>query len=82
VELVTHLFALCLIHPFQFRGRSLESLVGAASQGCDLFQIPEHLLDGTVRRLDLGLALGFQEQLWLLENALPDLGRRLAPGGV
>lgn len=82
MELVVHLLGLRLIHPFQFRGRSLESLVGAASQSCDRCQIPEHLRDGIVRRSDLCLALGFQEQLWLLENALPDLGRRLAPGGV
>ena len=82
MELVVHLLGLGLIHPFQFRSRCLESLVGAASQNFDLFQIPAHLLDGMVRRLDLCLALGFQEQLRLLENALPDLGRRLVPGGV
>jgi len=80
--LVTHAFALRLIHTFQFRSRSLQSLVGAASKSGDHLQIPEHLLDGSVRGLDLGLALGFQKQLRLFENALPDLGRCLAPGGV
>jgi hypothetical protein len=82
MELVTHLFALRLIHTLQFRRRSLQSLVGPASKSRDHLQIPEHLLDGSVRRLDLASALGFQKQLWLFENALPDLGRCLAPSGV
>ena len=79
---MTHLFAVRLIHTFQFRSRRLQSLIGSTSQSCDPLQISEHLLDGTIRGLDLAFALGFQKQLWLLENALSDLGRCLAPGGV
>ena len=69
-----HLFALCLVHPFQFHCRVFESSIGPVSDGGDHFQIREHLRNGTVRRLMLGLALGPQKQLGLFENALPDLG--------
>ena len=82
LELVVDLLALRLLHTFQFRRRSLQSLIGAASKSGDHLQLPWHLLDGSVRGLDLGLALGFHKQLRLFENALPDLGRCLAPGGV
>jgi hypothetical protein len=68
------LLALCLVHPFQFRGRVLESSIGPVSDGADHFQIREHLRNGTVREWELGLALGSQKQLGPFENALPDLG--------
>ena len=74
MELMVHLFALCLVHSFQFCGRVLELSVSAASDGGHQLQIREHLLEGTVRGLELGITLGFQEQLRLFENALPDLG--------
>ena len=71
---MVHLFVLRLIHSFQFCGGGFQSTVGPASDSSDHLQIPEHLLDGTVSRWGRSLALSFQEQLRLFENALPDLG--------
>lgn len=68
-----HLFALCLVHPFQLHGRVLELSIGPVSDGGDHFQIHEHLRNRAVGGWELGLALGSQKQLGLFENALPDL---------
>jgi hypothetical protein len=59
LDLLLHLFALRLIHSFQFCGRGFQSTVGPASDSGDHLQIPEHLLDGTVGRRRRNLALGF-----------------------
>ena len=59
LELLLHLFALRLIHSFQFCGRGFQSTVGPASDSGDHLQIPEHLLDGTVGRRGRSPALGF-----------------------
>jgi hypothetical protein len=50
LELLFDLFALRLIHSFQFCGRGFQSTVGPASDSRDRLQIPEHLLDCTVSR--------------------------------
>lgn len=82
IEQVMQVFALRLMHSFQFRHRSPQPSVGSMRNGCDHLQITADLLDATRCRLGRGLALGFQKQLRLFENALPDLRRCLAPGGV
>jgi hypothetical protein len=45
-------------------------------------QIAGQFGNGRRRRLGLALPLGFQEQLRLIENALPDRRRSVSPGGV
>jgi hypothetical protein len=60
LELLLHLFALRLLHSFQFCARGFQSAVGAARDGGDDLQIPEHLRDGTAsREWGRWLALGF-----------------------
>jgi hypothetical protein len=45
-------------------------------------QIAGQIGDGRRRRLGLTLPLGFQKQLRLIENALPDRRRSASPGGI
>ena len=45
-------------------------------------QIAGQIGNGRRRRPGFALPLGFQEQLRLIENALPDRRRGVSPGGV
>lgn len=63
------------------RRRSRQTPAGAVSDLNDHRQIPQQLI-GQRRWLWFDLLLGFEKQLGIVQNALPDLRRGVAPCGV
>ncbi|HKM82065.1 MAG TPA: hypothetical protein VJY15_14015 [Candidatus Acidoferrum sp.] len=66
----------------QFDRGASQPPIGSVADRHHHSQIAGQIGDGRRRRLGLALPLGFQEQLRLIENALPDRGRSVAPSGV
>jgi len=66
---------LVLVHQ---RRRSRQTPAGTVGDGNDHRQIPQQFI-GQLRWLRLDLLLRFEKQLGIVQNALPDFGRGIAP---
>jgi len=79
-DLPAHCLALGEIH-FR-RSRARQSPLGAAHDCACHLQIAQERGGPGRGGLRFGLRLGFEKQLGLVEKALADEGRAIAPGGV
>jgi hypothetical protein len=79
IDLLPQLVSLWAI---QLDGDAAQAPAGPAEDRRDHLQIARHFGEDGGRRLGFALPLGFQKQLRLLQNALADGGRSLAPSGV